>query len=166
MGKDPRPFLSLLRSGAVQGRAPLSVLERRMRWTMKRRTFLESAAALAAGAAVGIPIRQVKAHAPVQISFELFPGSLITANTVILTDEARDLFRICVIGETDLLGRSRQIEATWTEMSLGWIRKVVKESPRSITSEIAFHTPAEEGRIQLDAAARNGRLCFWEPGKE
>lgn len=122
---------------------------------MNRRDFVQGAAALAAGAAVGLPIGSRK-EAPACLKMLFFTDEPLKFKATIFSDEENDLFGIRMDDQFKVCAR----------MSLGSIRKVLETTSRMSTVKMLISHPKERHEVLVDAVVREDKLMFTEHGKE
>jgi hypothetical protein len=130
---------------------------------MTRRTFIQSAGALAARAAAGgtvLPEHEIKEHGLVEIRAWFFAKDPIIIKSTIFSDERRGVFGV------RLLGRRGPCDARLAEMRLSAVKAAVAVPGR--VQKCAITTWNGEGRKEegfLDLVARDGNLVVAGTGQ-
>lgn len=130
---------------------------------LTRRTFIQGAGALAAGAATGgiaLQKPEIKEHGLVEIRFCLFDKDPIVVKTMIFSDEQRDVFGIRVLGERGACDMSL------AELRLSSVKAALADPGR--IQRCLMHTWSAEGKEDkglLDLVAKDGNLLVAGSGE-
>lgn len=121
---------------------------------LTRRKFFQGAGAVAAAAAVGIPLyKGIREHGPVNIRFFFFSKDPMVIKGDLLADEGRDLFRLRSYHED-------QITMT-AEVKLSDIRKIVSTPGKKIPIEMTVIGKDHFEKDTLNSSSTNGMLQFF-----
>lgn len=131
---------------------------------LTRRTFIQNAGALAAGAAAGgiaFPEHEIKEHGLVEIRAWFFSKDPIVVKSTIYSDERRDVFGVRILGER---GPS---DLRLAELSLSAVKAAIS-APERIQKCAMTGWNAENGKLEegfLDLVAKGGNLVVAGPGQ-
>lgn len=130
---------------------------------LTRRTFIQGAGALAAGAAAGgiaLPESEIKEHGLVELRAWFFSKNPIVVKATIFSDERRDVFGIRILGERGTR------DTRFAEIRLADVRASVAAPGR--VSRCTATGWSEEGKKEsgfVDLVAREGSFVVATPGE-
>jgi hypothetical protein len=128
---------------------------------LTRRTFIQSAGALAAGAAAGValPEPKVKEHGLVELRARLF-NDLVVVRSTIFADERRDVFGIRFLGERG----PRDVRLVELQLSAVAVATAVPETICECPYVAWTYQGEKEGGL-LDLMGKDGNLLIAGPGQ-
>ena len=120
---------------------------------LTRRKFFQGASALAAAAAVGIPVyKGIREHGPVDIRLFFFSKDPIVIKGDLLANEVQDLFRVRVYHKD-------KVNLT-AEMKLSEIQKVISMPRKKVRLEMTVMGNGNINKEKVNAISKNGTLSF------
>lgn len=125
---------------------------------LTRRTFIQGAGALAAGAvAGGIALQkpEIKEHGLVEIRFWLFDKDPVVIKSTIFSDERRDVFGVRLLGERG------PGDLRLAELRLPAVKVVIAAPERvKICTGTMWNEESEKEEMFLNLVARGGNLVI------